>query len=77
MESVEVCLLKYRHAIREMLYKAGVVTNLGSTDNELLDHLSQKLAGVRIIWERCDACGARFPHPMTLEAHRRMDHSSS
>lgn len=74
MESTEVCLLKYRHAIREMLFRAGVVTNPGSTDDELLDHLSQKVAGTSIIWERCGECGARFPHPMTLEAHKRLDH---
>jgi len=74
MESIESCLLKYRHAIREMLFDAGVVTNLGIADNQLLDHLSVKITGHPIEWIKCPQCEARFPHLLTVDAHVAMDH---
>ena len=74
MESFEVCLLKYRHAIRNTLFQVGITSNPGSSDDELLDALSVRITGRPISWVDCPKCSARFPHQFTLNVHLNEDH---
>ena len=46
MESFESCLLKYRQELRRLLYAAGVSTNFGITDDQLLELVGNLTKGV-------------------------------
>jgi hypothetical protein len=70
MESVEQCLLKYRHALRIILGKSGVATNLAIADSQLLDEISILAGHGRIVWFRCNKCGGEFPGETSLSMHQ-------
>ena len=66
----DLTLLKYRHALRGLLHVAGVGTNPGMADDQLLDEIALKLIGRRIEWMRCDACRETFPGSASLALHK-------
>jgi hypothetical protein len=41
MQTLEECLLMYRHRLRTALYKAGVPSNPGVTDEWILDRVDE------------------------------------
>ncbi len=74
MDSTEACLLKYRHALRQMLYIRGELSNPGVTDDWILDQISTIVNGEPIKWVNCSHCGGNFPSHTSLNLHISVEH---
>ncbi len=74
METTKACLLKYRHAMRQILAYAGVASNPGVDDDWILDQISLKVTGNRVEWQKCEHCHVNFPGHTSLSMHISSDH---
>ena len=75
MESFEECLLKYRQTLIRLLYRAGVPSNPGVTDDWIL------LQVARLIQNQkpphiCGFCGQNFSSVKDLFSHQNARHNS-
>jgi hypothetical protein len=70
MKTAEEVLLDYRHALRNALAIVGVRSNMGSSDEEILDEVVRKLTGMPVLWLRCEKCNKRFPGEGSLKIHQ-------